>query len=505
MGNTTIEINLGFVRDNYLFFRKLTGHGKNCFPVVKANAYGLGILEVVEALLQIEEPQRDFFVYSLRSALDIRLNFGSRVSNIYVLRGPLAGQEEIFAEYSIIPAINSLEQLKIWSNYARSSGKRLTTVLQFNLGINRSGIEIDLARYFQDFISFKENGIDLAMIMGHLGCQHPLDSPLGQRYTIRELDNFRKVTAFFPGIKRNLVESRGAIYLPKARYEGSRIGIGLFTFEKEKNTEIKTVLSIKCDLQRDRRSGKLFINFGTENGLSEDYENGGFVYVGDKKVYVKRVQDRKTLLDPGNESLTSSTALLVGHMGKNHIDGYEFSRMNGTIPEELFALILTKNRNKEDVMIDFIGNRFASTGLEKPSDPRLLENLAEFDQNGRLVKLTSTISEKRTVREDGFCGYDATEPVKMGDSLVTISLGYLDGFSRKLSGTKVKMFIKNASRRIFPCILCGRVSMDQICARIDRKAFEEVEIGDKVLIIDDSIALGDKKLRAALNTSLLMV
>ncbi|MDR3078993.1 MAG: alanine racemase [Rickettsiales bacterium] len=501
MVGATIEINLNFVRDNYLLFRRIGGQGSNCIPVVKANAYGLGIFEVVDTLSRMDDPQRDFFVYSLESACDLRLNFGDRLRNIYVLRGLVAGQERIFLEQAITPVINSREQLEIWSSCGRALARKLDTVLQFNVGINRSGIEMSLAEQLRDFVSDRENMINLTMAMGHLGCQCPLHSPLGQRYTRVELENFKKIASLFPDSRKCLLESRGVLQLPEALYDCSRIGIGLFTFEREKNAEIKTVFTLRCALERDERSGECYINFGTENGLAESYGDGGFVQVDGRRVAVKKLQSQRTLLDLEDAGVLSE-ALLVGHLGENHIDGYEFSRMNGTIPEEFFAQILVRNRDRQGVKIEFIGNGFDRAKLKRfgPLGPPEIQ--LQFDSVGRLVRLEATVSEKRIVEEDGFCGYDATESVRRGDALVTISIGYLDGFSRRLSGTGVKLSIENSVGRIFPCILCGRVSMDQICARVSERDFGEIEIGNRVLLVNSSAGTG-AELAAALDTALL--
>ncbi|MDR1426093.1 MAG: alanine racemase [Rickettsiales bacterium] len=508
MADIDIAINFDYLRDNYLFFRELTGQGDDCIPVVKANAYGLGLLEVVGALLDLENPPRDFFVYSLGEACRIRSNFGDLVRNIYVLRGLVAGQEEIFLEYNATPVVNGLEQLELWSNYAKGGGMKLNTVLQFNVGINRSGIEIDLAQCVGDFMANHKNEINLTMLMGHVACQYPLDSLLGQKYTSGELANFKKIAFLFPGIKRSLAETRCALYIPDSLYDCSRIGIGLFTFEKEKNTKIKTVLTIKCVLKYDEPSGETYMNFGEENGLVRDYEKNGFVYIEGEKILIRRLEKRRVILnfDARWRNSGPKTALLVGQQGKDQIDGFEFSRMNGTIPEEFFATIITMNEKNRAVKINRIGGKFSGKNqIEIGNYIRhgLEDNFVKFDPDGRLTKLISIVSEKRIVNEDGFCGYDATESVKRGDPLITVPIGYLGGFSRKFNGEKIEMFVEGRGGKLFPCILCGKVSMDQICARIDREYFNEIKIGDRVIVVDSSRGIGNK-LSFLLNIPLLL-
>jgi alanine racemase len=435
----------------------------------------------------MENPQRDFFVYSLEQACEIRLNFGNRVRNLYVLRGPMAGEEKFFHRYTTIPVINNIEQLHRWSSYAKSIGKKLDTVLQFNAGINRSGVQMGLLRYFREFTLDSSNFINLAMIMAHIGCQCTADDHLG-RYREKELGNFKYIASFFPEVKKSLVETRGIFNAPEALYDCSRLGIGLFTFEKEQTSDIKTVLNITSTVYHSEKTGEYYINFGRLNGLGSEYAENGYVYLENKIVRIKKVEDSRAILNFRGENLPKEQALLLGYCHGNYIDGFEFSSMNGSIPEELFARIVDRNKNTENVDYKILGNCYGG----KPKlflSSSLGKNTAKFDSSGRLVKLTSIASEKRIVDIDGFCGYGAKKLVKAGVHLITISIGYLSGFSRKFSGTGVEIFVKNKFGEIVSCTLCGVVSMDQICAEISEEDFNKIDIGDTAIVVDETIGI----------------
>jgi alanine racemase len=483
-----VTLNLDYVRSNYLFFRNLTKQSGDCVPVVKGDAYGIGVLDVVNTLVNMENPQRDFFVYSLEQACEIRINFGDKIRNLYVLRGPMAGEEEMFQEYAAIPVINGLEQLHRWSNYARAIDKKLDTLVQFNAGINRSGVQRDLVEYFRKFIIDRKNCINLLMVMAHIGCQCTSYSPL-VKYREKELDNFRYIASFFPEIKKSLLETNGVFNTPWAIYDCSRIGIGLFTYKRTLSNAIKTVLTVTSPVFRSKKIDECCINFGRRNGLSSSYGKFGYVYLENEIVRIKSVEDSIAVLDFRGKDLPKEPALLLGHHRENHIDGFEFSSMNGTIPAELFARIIDRNKDREGINYRVIGNRYngpVKSFLYSNSG----RNRVEFDSSGKLVKLISIVSEKRIVDVDGFCGYSASELAIAGDCLITISIGYLSGFSRKFSGTRVELFVENKAGEIVSCKLCGVVSMDQICAKVRGEDFNRIDVGDRAIVVDEDLGIG---------------
>lgn len=104
--------------------------------VVKADAYGLGAIQVAGSLL--DAGCRHFFVAQAEEAIALRPHLPND-AQLFVLNGLLPGAEPACASAHIIPVINSLCQLQRWRARARVEGRRLPAVLQFDTGMSRLG------------------------------------------------------------------------------------------------------------------------------------------------------------------------------------------------------------------------------------------------------------------------------------------------------------------------------------------------------------------------------
>ncbi|MES2932181.1 MAG: alanine racemase [Pseudomonadota bacterium] len=111
--STILSVNLDAVAANYSILKSKAPNAK-VSAVVKANAYGLGIAEIVSVL--VRNGCDAFFVANLDEAIALRLIQPD--VNIFVLHGIFSGQEDVFFAYRIIPVLNSMHQINIWQKYA---------------------------------------------------------------------------------------------------------------------------------------------------------------------------------------------------------------------------------------------------------------------------------------------------------------------------------------------------------------------------------------------------
>ncbi|MEZ5776686.1 MAG: alanine racemase, partial [Hyphomicrobiaceae bacterium] len=111
-----LQIDLGALKANWATLNAASGTAE-CAAVVKANAYGLGIEEVVAALSR--EGAKTFFVATLQEALRVRTVVPGAI--IYVLDGFLAGAGDYYGGFNLRPVLSSLAEVEDWSALA---GKR---------------------------------------------------------------------------------------------------------------------------------------------------------------------------------------------------------------------------------------------------------------------------------------------------------------------------------------------------------------------------------------------
>ena len=104
----TLKISLEDIKTNWKILNKAS-KGKAA-AVVKANAYGMGMIKVVQALL--ETGCRYFYVANIHEGLELRKKFNSKKVSIAVFEGYFESNQRIYAESNLTPILNSLEQVK---------------------------------------------------------------------------------------------------------------------------------------------------------------------------------------------------------------------------------------------------------------------------------------------------------------------------------------------------------------------------------------------------------
>jgi alanine racemase len=155
-----LTIGLGAIRANYRQLRDRLG-GAYCAGVVKADAYGLGAVEVSRALR--EAGCGVFFVAHLTEGLELREALGADVE-IYVLNGLPEGAENLAVQAGLTVVCNSLGQLHAWRRAARESAMRLPVAVQVDSGMSRLGMSAaEVEAVAADAAAF--DGLELRLVM----------------------------------------------------------------------------------------------------------------------------------------------------------------------------------------------------------------------------------------------------------------------------------------------------------------------------------------------------
>lgn len=187
--------------------------------VVKADAYGLGLTEVVPALL--ETGCRSFFVADPSEALAVRLL--SPQSRVFVLGGLTAGCAGLLREQRLIPVLNSTEDVAVWREAAKDEASPLPAALQVDTGMNRLGLTMDEAQALTKEPSLLAN-IRLELVMSHLACADQPANPM----TGEQRARFEAVRALFPGVPASLANSAGILQNAALGFDLTRPGIALY-------------------------------------------------------------------------------------------------------------------------------------------------------------------------------------------------------------------------------------------------------------------------------------
>lgn len=202
----TLEIDLAAIARNWTSLRDRLAEGSECGGVLKADAYGLGAVEVAQALGKAG--CRRFFVAHLGEALALR-NVVPSKSRIFVLNGLLEGEEQGYAAENIVPVLNDPGQVQRWSRHAGKVGRSLLAAIHVDTGMSRLGMTPLEANALAASRKSME-GIALAYVISHLARAEE-----AVEMNREQLAALRAVRARWPGIPGSIANSSG-IFLGEA-------------------------------------------------------------------------------------------------------------------------------------------------------------------------------------------------------------------------------------------------------------------------------------------------
>ena len=177
--------------------------------VVKANAYGLGAMTVVERLHEVG--CRSFFVATIDEAEQIR----SLVKhNLFVFEPPDTCAEFIeLASMGCTPVVNTTEQLE----FSRANPS-MPVAVQIDTGMERLGIPATSV----DIETLRD--LNIKLLMTHLACADDPDDPFNQV----QVDRFKPIAESLPNVRTSIGNSAATITGAPFQGDVCRPGIGLY-------------------------------------------------------------------------------------------------------------------------------------------------------------------------------------------------------------------------------------------------------------------------------------
>lgn len=196
----TLHVNLQAIANNWRMLRE-TFAGEECGAVVKANAYGMGAIQVTGALEKAG--CHTFFVATLEEAIQLRKSYPD--IRILVFHGVQQGEEFAFAQHRIIPVLNSQSQLARWLPVAREDAHAVSA-LHIDTAMARLGFTPE------DFEALDKQLLKdarVSLLMTHFACASDSAHPSNAM----QAELFVTACAHAPDIPRSICNS-GGIFLP---------------------------------------------------------------------------------------------------------------------------------------------------------------------------------------------------------------------------------------------------------------------------------------------------
>lgn len=352
---TVAEVNLRALIRNLVTLRSLSR--KEVIPVIKADAYGHGMIPIAKALVS-RGSCHTLSVATLEEAIELRKKIPYAIS-IIVLSGFVPHQLEAYLKHRLIPMIHSLNHLK-----SLLHRKSLPDIhLKIDTGMHRLGLlpeEISeavktlgrleiklsgLATHFAESESITSHFIDeqiklfeevrtqlFEQRLLHTDCKiHVANSGAILRDKLSSSVAVRPGLALY-GISPNPRLSKGDSLIPILEWK-ARV-LCLKTIKKDDTVGYGRTYKAK------KKEKIAVVAIGYADGYPRVLSNKGSVLVGGKlESVVGRVSMDLTTVDAtGNTNIREgSLVTLIGKDSKNEITAWDLANASGTIPYEILC------------------------------------------------------------------------------------------------------------------------------------------------------------------------
>jgi len=362
-----IEIDSSAVKHNLKEFSKLFGKKILLMPVIKANAYGHGLLQMAQICNVMPEVDRVCVVNDDEADFLIKNNIKKPVMIIGFFEFDKKKSLKL-AKKNVIFPIFSLKQAKFLSRVGDRLQKKIKIHIKFDIGTSRLGflfpVQINEIKQI-----LKLKWLEIEGIYGHLA-----SSESNATYTYKQMREFQHIVSQLKklGIDpkiRHVGCTAASVLFPEARFNAIRLGLGLYGLYSSpkmiKKIILKPALSLYTKILQIKRIQKgkkigyggtyttknnidlAILPVGYWDGYDRRLSNNSHVLINGKKCPVRgKICMNLTMVElpPKHKAKEGDTAVLIGKQSGHKISidvlankcktiNYEFvDRLNPTIP-----------------------------------------------------------------------------------------------------------------------------------------------------------------------------
>ncbi len=356
---------------NYRLLQKRAGHKATLLAMVKADAYGHGMIESAKTFADVG--CKDFGVAEIGEG--VRLRSSGIKGNIFIFLGFNPSDAALFFDYDLVPVLYDMESAKALSREAVKQNKKITVHVKVDCGMTRLGIRPDDVEQF--LTELKElPGIICAGIASHFPRADEQDSS----HTSEQFLHFEKLSASADKMQRHSLikhtaNSGGILYFPQTCCDMVRAGISLYGYYPDGIAGVETetgerlqpamsfttrVLQVKTvsagvgisyghTYTTDGKTRIAVLPVGYEDGLSRRLSNKAKVLIhGKRTAILGRICMNLCMVDishikgvqPGDK------VVILGSQFDETISGDEIAGWMDSISYEVLCLFGNNNERK---------------------------------------------------------------------------------------------------------------------------------------------------------------
>ncbi|OGU25901.1 MAG: alanine racemase [Ignavibacteria bacterium GWA2_54_16] len=359
---TVAEIDLKALAGNLHAIRRKVGRGVRLMGVVKANAYGHGILEVSRYL----ERQRIDYLGVANAEEGVALRESGIKTPVHVFTLPSAEQAVLPIRYDLEPTICSEDDAGLLNKHAQRAKRTISVHLKLDTGMNRIGVRVgELAHLVSSLGSMRR--IEIKGVYTHFATADWND----KSFTRRQLAEFHRGLEILhrSGVEAEHVHCAGSaaiLDLPEAYFSMVRPGIMMYGYfpshETTESVKLKPVLSLKSRISlvkwieqgesvsygrrfiAPRRTKIATLPLGYADGYFRLLTGRSFAIIAGKKFpVVGTICMDQLMVDVGTHDVRpGDEAVFIGRQGKESITAWDLASAIGTIPYEVCTNISSR-------------------------------------------------------------------------------------------------------------------------------------------------------------------
>lgn len=350
------QINLAHFTSNIENIRQKV-QGRKVMGVVKANAYGHGLVPVAKHLEQIGI---DYLGVAFLEEGIILRKAGVR-SPILVMGGIFSTQIRYYLDFQLEITVSSVDKLKQVEEIAKEANKIASIHLKIDTGMERIGVHSYSSKEMIEK-AVQSKYCDVKGIYSHLACSDDPDSPMTQVQIERFQDALQHIEALqVPMPLRHLANSGAILHFPETYFDMVRPGIIIYGVMPDplakptialqpvlqlesqvvffKVVQAERPISYGATWTPDHPIRVVTIPIGYGDGYSRAFSNQAEVIIRGKKYpIVGRVcMDQFMVNLEWNTAYNGDAVVLIGTQGQETIRVEELATLANTIPYEILT------------------------------------------------------------------------------------------------------------------------------------------------------------------------
>jgi len=289
-------INLKNLKHNINYLQQLS-KDSILYPVIKANGYGHGLIEIGNYL-----SKNNINCVCVATYDEIEKLIDSNIKIDILHLGKVCYDSfDIYFNKNVILTINSIEDFERIVSIAKQFGKAIRCHIKIDTGMNRMGCKENDFKYIYESILQNRNLLKLEGVYSHLSSSANLDSS-SNLYQFKKFEKAIYSISSNPNILFHILNSGGLFNYKQYKFDIIRPGISIYGVSPIGiNNNLKPVMELKapivllkkvlkgesvgydCTYTAENDMNIAILQCGYADGLNKNFEKNSFVFHKDLK------------------------------------------------------------------------------------------------------------------------------------------------------------------------------------------------------------------------------